>query len=436
MCASEVTSPYLIDSRVARLGRLWYTRLTLSARSTRAVGVVFAGTLSACALIPDLGGLTGAEAPDAAVIPDGGTPDASPDVDAGGDAAKPDGGVATCPPYVLPAQCDSKYLSDGKNCCIPGRDCQGGACINGKCQPVIIVPDATTDARVIKVAGDLLVWATGCTGVVRKVGKDGAGNTPLPKGANCTPTVAVSGASVYWIEYNGPFLNTAPIDGSQPVRIVAEVPIAGAKADFARLAVDATRAYWVEATPPSIWYAPLNGDHVTPVPLASSVASGLTKETVAGPYGVAVDATHVYWSDKSGGSIKRRALSTLGQDILADLVINESGPGELALDATNVYYVTNGGFVRTRDKDAKTSALTLAFGQASPESIVVDDVYAYWVNSVQNGTVSRAPKSGAGNVEVLATGQKRPYSVTQDCTTVYWTNQNDFGVGQIVKVVK
>jgi hypothetical protein len=175
---------------------------------------------------------------------------------------------------------------------------------------------------------------------------------------------------------------------------------------------------------------------VTPVPLASSSASGLTKEVVAGPYGVAVDATHVYWSDRSGGYVKRRALSSLGQDILADVVIAEVGPGELALDATNVYFVTTDGFVRSRDKAAKSPAMTIASGQASPESIVVDDTYVYWVNSVQGGAVSRAPKSGAGTVEILATSQKRPYSVTQDCNTIYWTNQNDFGTGQIMKVVK
>ena len=84
-------------------------------------------------------------------------------------------------------------LTDDRNCCIAGRDCHGGGCIAGKCQPVKVVTDATGDARGIAVSNDTLLWATGCSGIVRKVRNDGAGNVALPAGPNCTPTLAVSG---------------------------------------------------------------------------------------------------------------------------------------------------------------------------------------------------------------------------------------------------
>jgi hypothetical protein len=396
-------------------------------RLVRAVGFSGAFALSACGLFPDLSILTRT---DSGVLPDGGdasTPEGGNDAGADADAA-----VATCPPVALPATCDSQYLSDPKNCCVAGHDCQGGACTNGKCQPVVIVSDATSDARGITTAGSLLLWATGCTGVVRKVDKFGVGNTPLPAGKNCTPTVAVSGKSAYWIEYNGPYLNTTLIDGSQPATIVAEVVGGtGTRSDFARLAVDAVNAYWATTSPPGIWYAPLASAHITALPIAGASV----KESVAGPYGVAVDAAYVYWADESGGYVKRRALSTLGQNITADLVINETGPHDLAVDATKVYFVTNDGFVRAIAKDGSGVASTLASGQASAESIIVDDQYVYWTIYAANATVNRAPKSG-GPVETLATGQSYPYSITQDCDTIYWTNQADFSTGQIVKLAK
>jgi hypothetical protein len=346
------------------------------------------------------------------------------------------GAIMSCPPYELPAQCDAKYLSDGDNCCIPGRSCQGGACVEGRCQPVVIVADATGDARGIGVAGDKLLWATGCTGQVRTCGKDGSNNIGLPVGLHCTPTLAVGGDRVYWIEYNGPLLNTAPIDGSAEVKIVAEVPIDGAVADFARLAIDGTNAYWAMNSPGGVWFAPLSGDHVKALPLASDASSMLTKERVVRPYGVAVDATHVYWSDVDGNAIKRRSLSSLGDDILADAVVSsEAGPRDIALDAKNIYWITSEGRIRSRPKDGSGVPVTLASGQTGAESIIVDSQYIYWTNWVDGGEVNRVPNDGGG-VETMASGQKSPWSITQDCGTIYWSNHNMFGTGEIVKITK
>jgi hypothetical protein len=401
----------------------------------------FATAAAACSLLTDLSGLTTDAAPSDASADGAGSADGRPPppADAGGEAAT-DGAPAEsgadaapmCPPLALPATCAPKYLGDAMNCCVAGRDCQGGACVNGKCQPVVLVADATTDARGIAVAGDWLVWATGCTGVVRRVTKTGTGNAPLPAGKSCTPTLAATASQVYWIEYDGPNLNTTPIDGSGSVVTVATVPgDAGVRANFARLAIDANNAYWAMQVPPSIWYAPLSGAKDGPTALANA---GSTKETVAMPYGVAVDGSHVYWSDKDGNAIKRRALSSLGQDVLAEPFATSSAPGELALDATTVYWVDDNGEVSAHPKDGGAVTI-LASGQRSPESLVVDDRYVYWTSYVPSGTVSRVPKTG-GAVEVLATGQAYPYSITQDCGAVYFTNQADFKTGQIVKIVK
>lgn len=308
-------------------------------------------------------------------------------------------------------------------------------CVGTACQPTTIVADATNDARGVAVAGEFLVWATGCTGEVRRVDKSGSGNIPLPAGMKCTPTVATRGDRVYWIEWDGPSLDTAPVDGTLAPTIVATVPIAGARANFARLAVDDRNAYWANDDPASIWFAPLDAVGAAPKPIAARQDLGLTVETADAPYGVAVDATHVYWADSRANAIKRRALATLGTDLLAEVVTRELGTRNLALDADRVYWLTTDGLVRSRAKDLASPAITLAVGQTAAESLIVDDRHVYWTTYNAAGTVARVVKTG-GTVELLATSQNFPWSIAQDCDTIYWTNHADFGTGELRKMAK
>ena len=344
--------------------------------------------------------------------------------------------LGACPPYVLPATCDAQYLNDSHNCCVPMRDCQGGACVEGKCQPVLIVGDAGVDAEDIGVAGDFLVWATGCNKELRRCTKTGAGEARLPKGLYCTPTMAIGGNDAYWIEWDGPYLNSVPVDGSAPRRVVAEVT--DGRAHFGALVVDAERAYWAtQENPPGIWYAPLDGEHTKAVAVASMPGSGLSKETALRPNGVAVDKAYLYWSDENAHAIKRRSLSTLGSDTYAHLLVTgEQAPQRLAVDAERIYWVTGDGLLRSRAKvDGACEPTTLASKQPGIWSIVVDDRYVYWTNWVEGGSVNRVRKSG-GAVEVLATNQKWPRGLAQDCATIYWTNQNNWQIGEVVKIAK
>lgn len=127
----------------------------------------------------------GADAPTVAV--DGALPDA-PLPDASGDAGE-----------------------DPRNCGAPGHDCQGGACVAGKCQAVVI---AATQKRPVQVVvdGDTLYWVnagsldtagTACDpvrsdGSIMRSSLDGTASTPIADGVPCPGALAVGPDGVYF----------------------------------------------------------------------------------------------------------------------------------------------------------------------------------------------------------------------------------------------
>jgi hypothetical protein len=65
--------------------------------------------------------------------------------------------------------------------------------------------------------------------------------------------------------------------------------------------------------------------------------------------------------------------------------------------------------------------VTIADGEHAPFALAVDTTFVYWT-SPTDGTVSRKPKDGSGQVERLATGQPSPHAITVTPKYVYWGN--------------
>lgn len=105
------------------------------------------------------------------------------------------------------------------------------------------------------------------------------------------------------------------------------------------------------------------------------------------------------------------------------LASGQESPRGLAIDATHVYWTTSSptGAVKKVAKGggAETS---LATGQNDPRRVAVDGANVYWSN-YQGGVVQQMPKGG-GSAVVLASGQNNPYGLAANATDVYWVNLN------------
>jgi hypothetical protein len=110
------------------------------------------------------------------------------------------------------------------------------------------------------------------------------------------------------------------------------------------------------------------------------------------------------------------------------LASSQFNPAQLAVDASNVYWIDGGDVLGTNGSVMKVAttggtATPLASSQPSPYYLVIDNASVYWTTNgvFGNGGISRIAKSG-GSVSTLASSQYSPNGLAVDGTNVYFTN--------------
>jgi sugar lactone lactonase YvrE len=147
---------------------------------------------------------------------------------------------------------------------------------------------------------------------------------------------------------------------------------------------------------------------------------------LSSPTHLAIDASNLYVVDKKNGWIAKAPLS--GGDA-KPLASDQKGVGDLALDATNVYWTTSdgkgGGAIHKVAVDGKGKPSVVATVPTSdfggPLGVEVDDKFVYWLVSTEQGSVMRASKAG-GAPTTLATGQRTPYGLALTPDALVWTD--------------
>jgi hypothetical protein len=156
---------------------------------------------------------------------------------------------------------------------------------------------------------------------------------------------------------------------------------------------------------------------------AVALATGL-----AGPTGIAVNATTVFWTDTGSGLVMSVPIAG---GAAVTIATNQTAPFAIAADSSSVYWnnqdttstFTGNGTIMKAPAGGGT-AVTLASGQRiSRGAIAVDGQNVYWTASVNNagssGAVMKAPLAG-GAATAIVPGGAEIYGLAIDSKYAYF----------------
>ena len=121
------------------------------------------------------------------------------------------------------------------NCGTCGHDCQGGACVASKCQPVALATAQNT-ASALALDATHVYWLNEGIGAVEQIAKTGGAYTALVSGLAGLDTLAVD-STIYGTSSPVAGLFKVPIGGGAPTKLTNVFGL------YTGIAVDATTVY-------------------------------------------------------------------------------------------------------------------------------------------------------------------------------------------------
>jgi hypothetical protein len=354
--------------------------------------------------------------------------DAAQDATSDATATTGDGGpdAGPCTETTCPSGC-ADLTSDGDNCGACGHGCLGGTCRAGRCLPEVF---AVGEPVSLVSDGARLYWTDAQFGTVQSCPVTGC-----PDGGASVVFVGPGGTSVGIggiALQNGRLFFAESSSGSGVLYSCPTTGCANASAVFASgwpggagaVATDSNNVYWYALSqvlacslagceggvPTST--APIMLSLGSTIPWALAAASGdlyfadmvasVGRCSVAGgcacPYescafgdmpgpalAIGIGSTAVYWTTAMSGAVLDRPLTDAGPP--AGILVSASGPGDLALDAENVYFTSldDGGTIyRCAVGGCNLSATVVASGLGPLGGLAVDAQRIYAVVEQQS----------------------------------------------------
>ena len=313
--------------------------------------------------------------------------------------------------------CETSIETNGAHCGGCGRDCLGGTCTAGVCQPFALATGQTSPAGLVVDPGPAgrVYWTNrSADGTIASVDKAGGPVVVLASGQDLPGGIAMNATHLFWSNAaTGPNGTIVSVPKSNAADAGAPLLLASDQTVPLAVAVHGGRVYWTNAVN--------NVGSVSAVDVNGGVVDVVASDQDF-PTGIAADDAGVFWVTHDGGRLMTLDLLTVPPQI-RELATDLVQPAGLVLDTTNIYWSELSGNIRRRSKLSGATTQLLADQQGLPLSVAVDGIHVYWTDNL-NGTIGRTPKGG-GAVETIASAQNGPMYVVVDNLSVYWTNGGD-----------
>lgn len=224
--------------------------------------------------------------------------------------------------------------------------------------------------------------------------------------------VAPAHAAIYW--GNGPPIGRANLDGTNAEHafIPEGPPQGGQSTGCGDVAVNASHIYWSDPLRGAVGRANLDG----------SFPDYLFITGANNPCGIALDGTFVYWANREGHTIGRARLD--GTEATQNL-LGASAPCGLATNSKFLYWA-NG------DPAYIGRVLLVAPGAGGPHlldgsddfdfcGLAANDTHVFWGGF--GDTIGRVKSNGADPEPSFMSGVDRPCGLAIDANRIYWTEQ-------------
>jgi hypothetical protein len=350
-------------------------------------------------------------------------------------------------------------MNDSNNCGRCGRSCGVGVCSLGQC-PLVTIESNQSHPVSLAVDATSVYWTNYGDGSANASGGSvnydllvgGSPNTI--NGATNLPNlggIVVSGANLMWA-VGGATDGTGKIGISVNKGTAADV-VTGENYPIS-IVTDGTTVFWTATGTSAALPAYSDGALRKANAVASSIASNVGNATgLNRPSVLFLLSSTLFFSEggtslpSTDGRIDR--IPTTGAVSPTNLASTQATPFGVAADASYVYWCNTSGTSVVKVPVGGGSSVAIASSQKNPSQILVDSTGIYWTNRgdpdsgfpgyylAGTGSVMYLPLGG-GTPIAFATGQNDPVRIVSDANNIYWVNQGGATAtdGQVMKTPK